>query len=490
VTIDLVYHPTYGSTEMFSSCNPADTGTVMIPLLSVYGCDSLITIITSLDVLASGSATMTICNGDSTTVNGSDYYDATGIYTDTISGFSCDSVVTLDLTVDNPPNTAPSQTLCPGDSFSLDGIDYYDTTGVYVITVPGTGCDTIVTLSLTVKPYAQGQSIVSLCGNDSISINGSQYYNSSGVYADTIPGFECDSIVLLNLTVNQTDSVFIQDLTCDINSIGSVVQLYNNTAMCDSVVTITTSLSPIGIVSVTPSDANCDGLNGSVDVVMGTGVAPYQYDVSGPSPQSSGSSPIQSLDAGTYILTVTDSVGCSVSQSFVVDQPAQFSFDATPEAVTLLYGESYDLEVTPVSGQVLWTPSTFLSCDTCEVTTTTPEYSLYYIVSGEENGCLAYDTVQVEVIQPDLLVPTAFTPNGDGSNDEFHVIDKYIDELIYLRVFNRWGELVFETNDLSHGWDGRFKGEEQEMDSYIVHVLAILYTGRVADVTGNVLLLR
>ncbi|MCP4124430.1 MAG: gliding motility-associated C-terminal domain-containing protein, partial [Bacteroidetes bacterium] len=491
VAIDLTFHPIYAFTETYSSCDPVDTGTFTIPLLTHYGCDSIITRVVTLDQIASGSASLTICNGDSTTVNGDDFYSSTGVFMDTIPGFSCDSVVTLDLTVDNPPNSSPSHALCPGDSISLDGSNYYDTSGTYVVIIPGTGCDTIVTLSLTIMPFAQGQSTMTICDGDSASINGSTYYYTQGIYADTIPGFDCDSVVLLTLNVNDVDFVDVQQFSCDAAQVGVTVNVEQNAGGCDSVVSITTILSPIGIASVDPTDADCLGENGSVAIAMGAGSAPYQFEVNGPNTSiTTASSPIQPLDAGTYSLTVTDSSGCTDTETFVVGQQTLFNFEAIPDELTLLYGESFELEVVPAPSEVQWSPSTFLSCDTCAVTTTTPEYTLYYVVSGEEDGCMAYDTIYVEVIQPDLIIPTAFTPNGDGSNDEFHVIDKYIDQLIYLRVFNRWGELVFETNDLNHGWDGLFHGEEQELDSYIVHVLAILYTGRIADVTGNVLLLR
>ena len=114
---------------MLSSCDPADTGTVIIPLLTIHGCDSLVTVITTLDQLVTGSSTMTICNGDSVSINNSDYYDATGIYTDTISGFNCDSVVTLDLTTDLTGDAtitaaaAVDVTALAGDGSELDTFD-------------------------------------------------------------------------------------------------------------------------------------------------------------------------------------------------------------------------------------------------------------------------------------------------------------------------------------------------------------------------------
>jgi gliding motility-associated-like protein len=64
-------------------------------------------------------------------------------------------------------------------------------------------------------------------------------------------------------------------------------------------------------------------------------------------------------------------------------------------------------------------------------------------------------------------VPTAFTPNGDGINDLINVNGWGIKKLNYFRVFNRWGELIYETTDLKSGWDGVYKGVPQNMETYV-----------------------
>jgi len=122
--------------------------------------------------------------------------------------------------------------------------------------------------------------------------------------------------------------------------------------------------------------------------------------------------------------------------------------------------------------------------------TATPEYSLQYILYNDRDGCITSDTAWVEVRQPEAFIPTAFSPNGDNNNDVLMVLDKNIDELVFFRVYNRWGELLFETSDINEGWDGLFNAEEQEMDTYIYHILTILYTGQPFEISGEVLLMR
>lgn len=73
--------------------------------------------------------------------------------------------------------------------------------------------------------------------------------------------------------------------------------------------------------------------------------------------------------------------------------------------------------------------------------------------------------------QLSLFVPNAFTPNSDGLNDYFNVSGKGITELT-MQIFNRWGNLIFETNDLNEGWDGSLNGTECQQDVYVVKIKA------------------
>ena len=86
-------------------------------------------------------------------------------------------------------------------------------------------------------------------------------------------------------------------------------------------------------------------------------------------------------------------------------------------------------------------------------------------------------------------VPNAFSPNGDGINDVVKVEGKGITELTF-RIFNRWGELVFETHDQTIGWDGIYKGVLQEMDVFTYTVDANFINGEHRLLKGNITLLR
>jgi gliding motility-associated-like protein len=89
-----------------------------------------------------------------------------------------------------------------------------------------------------------------------------------------------------------------------------------------------------------------------------------------------------------------------------------------------------------------------------------------------------------------LWVPNAWTPNNDGMNDRLFPITYHIRQLKYFRVFDRWGQKVFETNILGNGWDGLYHGAPQVLDVYTWTVEAIGDDGSVIKQSGNAILLR
>ena len=86
-------------------------------------------------------------------------------------------------------------------------------------------------------------------------------------------------------------------------------------------------------------------------------------------------------------------------------------------------------------------------------------------------------------------MPNAFTP-GNGVNTQFKIIKRGIATLNYFRVFNRWGQMIFETTDIDHGWDGTYKAAPQPQDVYIYTVEAVTSTGKIFTKQGNITLLR
>ena len=106
-------------------------------------------------------------------------------------------------------------------------------------------------------------------------------------------------------------------------------------------------------------------------------------------------------------------------------------------------------------------------------------------------GCSATDTVLVSVVEAvRYFVPNAFSPNGDGLNDVFRAVPIGVMRTEFFRVFNRFGELVFETNQPRAGWDGTFKGKPQQPGNYVWMLKGYGGNGQVIEMSGNVMLVR
>ena len=115
----------------------------------------------------------------------------------------------------------------------------------------------------------------------------------------------------------------------------------------------------------------------------------------------------------------------------------------------------------------------------------------FSLIVEDALGCKGYDTVTIKIFKPtDIYVPSAFTPNGDGLNDILRPLGTVIERLDYFRIYNRYGQLIFETSNLSKGWDGTYKGERQTTGNYIWILKARDRKRAIITMKGNVILIR
>lgn len=205
-------------------------------------------------------------------------------------------------------------------------------------------------------------------------------------------------------------------------------------------------------------------------------------------------SPIASpKDTTIYTLTVTDTLGCPkpVDTSVLVGViPPVPAFAGNDTIITT--GQTFQLQATG-GNKYLWSPATGLSDPNIPNPLVTGNKDVEYVVkvSIEPEGCYAYDSLHVRyIIGPDIYVPTAFTPNGDGMNDIFRPIPVGIRRIDYFRVYNRWGQLVFQTTQYMKGWNGTFNGKPCDEGGYVWMVKGEDYEGHSIVKKGMVLLIR
>ncbi|MEZ4913592.1 MAG: choice-of-anchor L domain-containing protein [Chitinophagales bacterium] len=131
-------------------------------------------------------------------------------------------------------------------------------------------------------------------------------------------------------------------------------------------------------------------------------------------------------------------------------------------------------------------------CETCPSPTATPQDStVYQVIVEDEYGCTSSETIIIDVyITPYIYIPTAFSPNGDGLNDYFRVLSREITSMDFF-VYDRWGELLYETHEVSHqGWDGTMKGVPGPLEVYVYYCHYIDNRGKEEVLKGNVTLVR
>ena len=206
-----------------------------------------------------GSQTFVECAGFSVTV-GTNTYNATGIYTDVLTGSNgCDSTVTTDLTIKQPTTSSQTFVECAGFSVTV-GTNTYNTTGVFTdVLVGSNGCDSTVTTDLTIKQPTTGSQTFVECAGFSVTV-GTNTYNATGVFTDILVASNgCDSTVTTDLTIKQptTGSQTLVECagfsvtvgTNTYNATGVYTDVLTNAAGCDS--TVTTDLTVEQAIDVT-----------------------------------------------------------------------------------------------------------------------------------------------------------------------------------------------------------------------------------------------
>jgi gliding motility-associated-like protein len=201
-----------------------------------------------------------------------------------------------------------------------------------------------------------------------------------------------------------------------------------------------------------------------------------------------------------YIVYVRDRAGCVDSASAYVKGFPPLDLDAGRDREIDL-GDSTQTFVTTNAYKLLdlrWTPKETVSCDTCENVWLSPVESTTYTVTAKgPEGCEEKSDVVIRVVgKRKIYVPNVFTPNDDGENDMFFPNSgKNVKRITYFRVFNRWGELVFENKDFQpneqfSGWNGKYNGMTLPSDVYVWTMEVELRNGIMEKYNGDVTIMK
>jgi len=265
--------------------------------------------------------------------------------------------------------------------------------------------------------------------------------------------------------------------TQTINNLSAATYSITITDAAGCIVTSTIDVTqPAGVFinAMTPVNAKCGLGNGSVTIAAtgGSGALTYSWSTGPTQPV------ITNLPAGTYSVMVTDANGCTTSSSTSIINTGAIVATASSTQTTIDEGNTTVILATGGT-TYSWTPASSLSCNNCALPTASPTTNTTYTVYVSDiYNCKDSATITIHVKRgcqgedSDIYIANIFSPNGDGKNDVLNLEGGGITD-IYWAIYDRWGNMLFETTDQSQGWDGTKKGAAMESGTYVYYLKAL-----------------
>lgn len=551
---------------------------IFVDVSDIFGCIGTSPVVDVIEVATIvENSTVTICQGQSAMIHGN-IETVAGMYTNTVTtAAGCDSTSNVTLVIDAPP-TLDLATIfdesCLGEndgSISINSVfnssgplpteyswDIFPdpqsaavtdlAPGFYTVTItnPNNGCfsesvfeivqgpiccDLVLNSTLTNDPSCagnDGQITVEATGGDgnyNFSVNGSPFDPnadftglSDGSFDITVQdGTLCEAMInvilvpavgptinavnITNLTCFEDGSAEIEiitvggtgvlsyEITQNANVLTSNTNVFSNLDAGNYLISVTdenncevtdnaTLTEPAELtVTAQTTDLACDTPNSGIIELNANGNGPFQYSIDGGA-NFVGTNLFNTLDAGNYSIIVLDAAGCSFSATESLVQPTSpaASFAYSPFVLDVLDSEISLLNNSQNATEYLWEitgSNNYLETYTSfEPDHTFPaEIGTYQIclTASNASSCTSQDCVQIQIGDNSVIyIPNAFTPNDDNNNQYFKPVIRGYDGSNYdMFIFNRWGEMVFESHNLNIGWDGNYDNKPAQDGMYI-----------------------
>ena len=521
-------------------------GSYPITVSSSAGCDSIVT--TILDVIPPININInaSICSGAVYKLPDGTIASTSGNYPVTFQANSgCDSIITTHLTVIQPVLFTQDVSICEGDSIKLPDGSFVSLANTYTnILVSANGCDSIVTTNLSVQNpielIASGDT--SICAGQSVvlSATGASTINwqaSSGLLStsgNTVTAIPNDS-VMVYITATEgvcsaSDSLFITLLPrpeISIQAPGSIICLGDSielsangaeTYFWSSLANL--SCDTCQTIFATPSDTSIITLSGLFGTCWDTTaftiypILPIVAQIIGDSAICEGQSLTLVASGGSEFhwntgdstSTIVLNPAASMEVSVIINtglcyDTTAFDFDVNPNPfvytgldTSIIYGTTAQIQANS-SNQIMWVFNATLSCDDCLSPIASPlGTTTYCATTVNEFGCYLTDCIliTVDTLCKDLFIPNVFSPieGGHAENDCFKMYGTNCIGTMTLSIFDRWGEKVFVSTRVDECWDGTYKGKALNTGVYIYYLTAELITGETLNKQGNLTLLR
>ncbi|HCY42256.1 MAG TPA: hypothetical protein DHV48_13020, partial [Prolixibacteraceae bacterium] len=398
------------------------TGTYTAIYVSSTGCDSIYTLNLTVNPTYAFNEDHAICNGDSYTWHGTTY-TAAGTFTKsytTVNG--CDSIYTLNLSVNPTYAFNEDHSICNGDSYTWHGTTYAAAGTFTKSYTTVNGCDSVFTLNLTVNPTYAFNEDHSICNGNSYTWHGTTY-TTGGIYtAAYTTVYGCDSIYILNLTVNPTYAFNEDHSICNGNSYtwhgttytagGTYTAAYTTVNGCDSVFTLNLTVNPTYAFNENHTICEGDVYNWHGNIYSTEGI---YYD--------SLQSQTGCDSTFTLNLTVNPLPDIFLGNDTTICADAFILLDAGNPGATYLWSEA------GANGQTIIVDSTGQGLSTFDVSVTV------------NNGCVISDTISITI-----EVCDAIDENGDNI---FSVFPNPSDEIVNIISSNQFSDAQIELTDIN-----------------------------------------
>jgi gliding motility-associated-like protein len=268
-----------------------------------------------------------------------------------------------------------------------------------------------------------------------------------------------------------------------------------NIGKCQSRDSVTIRTVPYPVVTINPDTSICFGDDAKL---YASGGSSYTWSpITFLSSVNTANTTVVKPSSGIkeYIVSVTDNKGCpkpvTATTHITVRQPVLANTGLKDTSIVI--GQVLQMNASGGDAYV-WSPAQWLSNPSSPTTLATPENNITYKVTVTQlpENCSGIDTVRIKVflLPPSFYVPTAFSPNGDGLNETLRPIVLGMKSLRYFKVYNRLGNLVFETTEIGKGWDGYYKGNPQDPGNYVWMAQGETWKGEFITRKGNAVLVR
>ncbi len=466
-----------GSTVAYQGVNLAPGDQQDFSFIDAGGCDSIVQVSVAAWPTYSLPLTLMSCQNAFVDYNGVQLFpgDQQDVILSTING--CDSIMQVSVEAFPTDTTQQSLNACPGSTVAYQGANLAPGDQQDFSLIGSDGCDSVVQVSVGAWPtYSMPLPLLS-CENSFVQYNGQTFFpgDQQDVVLTTVNG--CDSIMQVTVAAIPVDTTILPLQVCE----GEMIE-YNGQQLtagtelfisltslqtgCDSVIEVSVSNYPAVSYDLTAGEICWNGTDGEIEVqnVQG-GTAPYLVSLDGNNYQPALT--FENLNAGDYTVYLLDDNDCQFEQDVEIPMISPMVVETTDE--TMECGDIIELSPTATSEL----PTTWLWPDggTDSVFTVTNPGLYPFSVT---NACETVNesiTVGLRPAGLDAMIymPNSFSPNDDGKNDCYqgYVAPDLDVESFVLKIFDRWGNLMFESNDPNACWNGVHRGRQMQPNVFV-----------------------